>query len=324
MGVPEPDLDSWRDLPVVVVGDVILDTYLRGRVDRISPEAPVPVVRRMGEEHRAGGAANVAANIAALSARPRLVAFLGDDGAAELLREELERLGLPDDGLIPLEDRPTTRKTRIMAQSQQVARVDHEDDRPVMPQHAGRLVETVERALSGAAGLVVSDYAKGALDGWSLPRILRAARERGVPSVVDPKLRHFDWLRGATVITPNQAETAAATARELRSDDDVLAAARELLLRLEPDGVLVTRGEAGMLLMRPGGDAVAIPARAREVYDVTGAGDTVTAVLGVALGAGAGLEVGARLANVAASIAVGRVGTAVVTLDELRAALSGR
>jgi D-beta-D-heptose 7-phosphate kinase/D-beta-D-heptose 1-phosphate adenosyltransferase len=312
---------GWRGLPVVIVGDAIVDTYLRGRVDRICPEAPVPVVRKLGEEDRPGGAANVAANVAALTAEPRLVAFVGDDEGGRALRRELTRWGVPGDRLLELAGRPTTRKTRIMAQNQQVARVDSEDDRPVSAADADRLAAAVEAALEGARGLIVSDYAKGALDERSLPRILRAAREGGVPSVVDPKLRHFDSARGATVITPNQAETAAATAREIRSSSDVLGAALALADRLSPEAILVTRGEHGMLLAVPGREPVWIEARAREVYDVTGAGDTVTAVLGVALAAGVGFEAAARMANAAASIAVGRLGTAAVTIEELRRSL---
>jgi D-beta-D-heptose 7-phosphate kinase/D-beta-D-heptose 1-phosphate adenosyltransferase len=304
-----------------VVGDVILDTYVRGRVDRISPEAPVPVVRKLAEEDRPGGAANVAANLAALTAHPRLVSFVGDDSGGRALRAELARRQVAVEGLLELPGRPTTRKTRVMAQNQQVLRLDSEEDGAIPEEWAGRLVEAVARALEGARGLIVSDYAKGALDARSLPAILEAARSRGVPSVVDPKLRHFAHLRRATVITPNQAETGAATARELQSEQDVLAAAKQLLERLEPEAILVTRGEHGMLLVRAGEEPVWIPARAREVYDVTGAGDTVTAVLGAALASGLSLPASARLANVAASIAVGKLGTAAVTLDELKALL---
>jgi D-beta-D-heptose 7-phosphate kinase/D-beta-D-heptose 1-phosphate adenosyltransferase len=314
-------LPVWRDLPVVVVGDVILDTYVRGRVDRISPEAPVPVVRKLGEEDRPGGAANVAANVAALSARPRLVAFVGDDDGGRALRQELSRWGVPTGGLLELPGRPTTRKTRVLAQNQQVLRLDREEDGPVATEHAERLVAEVARALDGARGLVVSDYAKGALDDRTLPAILEAAAERGVPSVVDPKLRHFSQVRRATVITPNQAETGAATARVLQTEQDVLIAAEELLERLEPQAIVVTRGEHGMLVVSREGEPVWIPARAREVYDVTGAGDTVTAVLGVALSSGMPLADAARLANAAASIAVARLGTAAVTVEELRGVL---
>lgn len=314
--------DSWRDLPVVVVGDAILDTYLRGRVDRISPEAPVPVVRRLAEEDRPGGAANVAANVAALTARPILVSLVGDDDGAAMLRAEMLRRGVATEGLVEVRGRPTTRKVRVMAQNQQIVRLDNEEDRPVPDEVAEEIVARAEATLEGARALILSDYAKGALDSRSIPRLLAAARGRGIPAIVDPKLRHFSLFVPATVITPNQAEIAAATARELADAADVSSAAGELLGRMDVDAVLVTRGEAGMLLARRGVDPQVIPARAREVYDVTGAGDTVTAVLAVALAAGLPVDRAARLANEAASLAVGRIGTAAITLPELEQSLA--
>ena len=313
-------LDGRR---VLVVGDVIVDRYLHGRVDRISPEAPVPVVRLDREELRPGGAANVAANLAALGVAARLVSVVGRDEPAERLAGLLREAGLDPGDLLTVDGRPTTVKSRVLARHQQVLRLDQEEDGPVPDVVARELVERTVALLAEVDALVVSDYAKGLLDGRSLPVLLGEAAARGVPVVVDPKIRHFDLYTPATVVTPNQAELARATARELRDLDEVRAAAREVHRRLELTAVLVTRGEEGMLLVPREGESLAIPALAREVYDVTGAGDTVTATLAAALAGGIGLAEAARWANLAAAVAVGRLGTAAVTRGELAAFLAG-
>ncbi len=309
-------LERWAGKKVVVVGDLILDRYLHGAVERISPEAPVPVVRLDGQESRPGGAANVAANVVALGAEAHLVASIGGDEPGQELRRALGGLGIGCEGVLDSE-RPTTVKTRVLARHQQIVRFDHEDDAPIDRDGATQLVTAAREALAGASALVVSDYAKGLLGPWTLPPLLEAAREEGVPVVVDPKVRHFELYAGATVITPNQFEAARATAMEIRDEGQALASAQRILERLELEAVLLTRGEEGMLLVARDEEPRAIPAVAREVYDVTGAGDTVTAVLGVALAGGHSFAEAAWLANAAASLAVARLGTAAVSVDEL-------
>ncbi len=306
---------------VLVVGDVILDRYVIGSVERISPEAPVPVVRWLEEESRAGGAANVVHNLAALGARPAIVAAIGDDPAGESLAALMDGWGADRSGLIRVPGRPTAEKTRVLARHQQVVRLDREDDSPVPEPVAAEVLQRALGALESVDAMVVSDYAKGLLDARVLPRLLDAARRRGVPVVVDPKVRHFGLYTPATVITPNTLEAARATAREIRSDEDAVAAAGAILEQLELEAVLVTRGEAGMILLERGGMPRFIRTRAREVFDVTGAGDTVVAALTAALAAGHPLAVGAELANAAAAVAVGRLGTVAVSNEELRTEL---
>ncbi|MCU0223200.1 MAG: D-glycero-beta-D-manno-heptose-7-phosphate kinase [Acidobacteria bacterium] len=306
---------------VLVVGDVILDRYVVGSVERISPEAPVPVVRWLREESRAGGAANVVHNLAALGLRPGIASAIGDDAAGDALAAMMAGWGVDAGGLVRVPGRPTVEKTRVLARHQQVLRLDREDDSPVSGPTAEAVLERALGALDAADAVVVSDYAKGLLDGRVLGPLLEAARRRGTPVVVDPKVRHFGLYAPATVITPNTLEAAGATGREIRGDADASAAAQVILDRLAIDAVLLTRGEHGMLLLERGGSPRFIHARAREVYDVTGAGDTVVAALAAALAAGLPLAAGAELANAAAAVAVGKLGTVAVSFDELRTAL---
>ncbi len=312
------ELARFADRRVLVVGDVILDRYIKGSVERISPEAPVPVVRVRGEEHRPGGAANVAANLAALGAHPILVSTVGDDRAADEMQAELKARGIDVQHLVVAKSRPTTVKTRVIAHQQQIVRLDEEDDLPVPGEVVTSVAAKALAALDEAEALVVSDYAKGLLDGRLLPPLLSQARARRLPAVIDPKIRHFDLYQPATLITPNVAEAARATGREVRGEAAIREVAAAILERIAVDAVLVTLGEAGMLLQPRGAEPVRIRAEAREVFDVTGAGDTVVAVLGLGLAAGLSLETSARWANAAAAVAVGRLGTAAVTLDELR------
>ena len=305
---------------VLVVGDVMLDRFVWGDVARISPEAPVPVVRVGRETESLGGAANVAVNLRSLGARTAIVGIVGSDPAGDRVRAILEELDV-EDRLLHNPRRTTTVKTRIVARAQQVVRVDREDDAALDADDAERLGESIREALPSVDAVVVSDYDKGALDGRLLASVLPEAAGLGVPVVIDPKLRNFAAYQPATVVTPNQDEASRATATEVRTDDDCVAAARTILERLETAAVLITRGSRGMLLLERGGEPDLIPALAREVYDVTGAGDTVSAVLGVALASGATLAEGARLANFGAARVVGKVGTACVTLEELRAEL---
>ncbi|MBP7146141.1 MAG: D-glycero-beta-D-manno-heptose-7-phosphate kinase [Acidobacteria bacterium] len=310
-------LERLRGRPVLVIGDAILDRYVWGHVDRISPEAPVPVVRLHSEEVRPGGAANVAANVLSLGAVPLLVSIVGDDAGGAALARVVRERGGSEAGLVEVRGRRTTVKTRVIARHQQVVRVDEETDDEVPAAVAAEVLRRAVAALPNVEAVIVSDYAKGLLDARVVPELLREARQRRLPVVIDPKIRHFDLFAPATVMTPNEAEAARATGREIRTERDVVAAAGEILERLELDAVLVTRGEEGMMLLARGGAPRWIRATAREVFDVTGAGDTVAATLGVALAAGFPLGEAALWANAAAGIAVGRIGTAAVSIEEL-------
>jgi D-beta-D-heptose 7-phosphate kinase/D-beta-D-heptose 1-phosphate adenosyltransferase len=306
---------------VLVVGDVILDRYVVGSVERISPEAPVPVMRWLREESRAGGAANVVHNLVALGLRASVVSAIGDDAAGDALAELMAGWGVDPGGLVRVPGRPTVEKTRFLARHQQVLRLDREDDSPVPAGAAEAALERALGALDATDAVVVSDYAKGLLDRRILGPLLETARRRGKPVVVDPKVRHFGLYAPATVITPNTLEAAGATGLEVRGDEDAIGAARVILERLAVDAVLITRGEHGMMLLERGAPPRLIHTRAREVYDVTGAGDTVVAALAAALAAGVPLAEGAELANAAAAVAVGKLGTVAVSFEELRTTL---
>jgi D-beta-D-heptose 7-phosphate kinase/D-beta-D-heptose 1-phosphate adenosyltransferase len=310
----------FPELHVLVVGDVMLDRFIVGRVTRISPEAPVPVVQFESEHVRPGGAANVAHNVAAFGARVSLIGLVGTDAAARRLRDQLANAGIGGDGLVEDSSRPTTEKVRIVTnRNQQVARIDYEHDDAVAGELARLLVERVRRSADDADVLLISDYLKGAVT-RSLVETLAALKAAGRALVIDPKVPHLGWYAGASLVTPNHHEAEIATHRRVQSDDEAREAARVLRERAQCDGVLITRGEAGMWLS-DAGDEGAIPAVAREVADVTGAGDTVIATLGLALAAGASTREAALLASHAAGVAVGKFGSATVTPEELRASV---
>jgi rfaE bifunctional protein kinase chain/domain len=305
-------------LRVTVVGDLMLDVYLEGAVTRISPEAPVPVVQVTAERVALGGAANVAANVAALGADCDLVGYVGADDAGVRIRAALTG---PGGGtirawLVERPDRPTTTKTRVMARRQQVVRFDRERDDDLPDECAGELCDLIRESVAGADALVLEDYDKGVLVPEVIRTALRAAADAGIPTVVDPKFRRFWAYAGATVFKPNVLELSAAMGVPARPHDDGwLEGARA---RLGCGHLLLTLGEEGMVLHSGPGESLRIPVVAREVYDVSGAGDTVTAFLAVGLAAGATVREAAVLANFAAAIEVGKPGVAVVTPDELR------
>jgi rfaE bifunctional protein kinase chain/domain len=309
-----------RGRRVLVLGDVMLDEFVWGRVSRISPEAPVPVVQVTGQSFHVGGAGNVAANVRSLGAGAVLAGAVGRDAAAERVREGLAAAGV-ESRLVALEDgRPTTVKTRIVAHSQQVVRADREDASDLPPRAEAALLEAVRRDLPACGALVISDYQKGVVTASLLKRVLPLARRRGVPVLVDPKVRHFRLYRGATVVTPNQLETEQATGLRLREPEALDTAGRKILALLGCHAVLVTRGEHGMSLFERGRPPLHVPAAAREVFDVTGAGDTVIATMALVLAAGGTVPEAAALANCAAGVVVGKVGTAQATPDEVLAA----
>jgi len=311
---------AMRARTVAVFGDVMLDEFVWGDVTRISPEAPVPVVDIRRESVHLGGAANVLANLRALGVRASVVGVVGADRAGERVRTELRDAGAhdPEENLITDVSRPTTLKTRIIAHSQLVVRADRERRTPVDSLVEERIVAALRRLLKEADALVVSDYDKGAVTPGVLGEILPAAEAAGVPVLVDPKLRNFGAYRPATLVTPNHHEALRVTNSEDDTDEGVARAAREIRGRLGCRSVLITRGERGMMLLEDG-EPVYVPTAAREVYDVTGAGDTVIATLAASLAAGASLVEAAMLANHAAGVVVGKVGTATATAEELLA-----
>ena len=313
-------LASLRGKRVLVVGDVMLDEFVWGRVGRISPEAPVPVVEVTRESFHLGGACNVASNVRELEGRAVVVGVVGKDAAAAKVRQALLDSGI-EDGLVEDAARPTTVKTRIIAHHQQVVRADREsaDDAGAPLQDA--MLARIRSALPGCGALVLSDYQKGVLTPRLMKALLTLARRAGVPVLVDPKVRHFALFRRVAAITPNQLEAEQATGLRIRNPEELERAGRRIVKTLGCEAALITRGEQGMSLFPREARTVHIPTTAREVYDVTGAGDTVIATLGLALAAGASLTQGAVLANYAAGVVVGKLGTATVSPAELLAAV---
>jgi len=306
---------------VLIVGDVMLDEFVWGRVSRISPEAPVPVVEVTGRSDHVGGAGNVATNVRALGGEAVLAGVVGRDAAGTRVREALAAAGVADRLVDAGSARRTTLKTRIVAHGQQVVRADQEDTSELPRALENELVRAVRRELPASSALVVSDYQKGVVSAGLLRRLLPLARRHGVPVLVDPKPRHFSYYRGASVVTPNQLEAEQVTGLRLSVPAELAAAGRRMLSLLACRAVLVTRGEHGMALFQRGARPLQIDATAREIFDVTGAGDTVIATLALALAARAPLPLAATLANHAAGVVVGKLGTASVAPDELLAAL---
>ena len=312
-------LDRFPGTKVLVVGDVMLDEYVWGDASRISPEAPVPVVEIERRTYLPGGAANAAVGVASLGGEPVLAGVVGRDREADELRRALADRGV-ESRLAVDGGRPTTTKTRIMAHNQQLVRADLERRAPVPSEVEDELLPWIEESARTVDALIVSDYAKGLVSARLAARCIGAAREAGKPVVVDPKGVDYARYRGATVVTPNVQEAERAASQE--GAGDLTEIARGLMSVLEGSALLVTRGGAGMSLFSGGATPVDIPAAARNVFDVTGAGDTVVTTLAMALAHGTPLEEAAELATEAAGIAVDKVGTTAVTLEELRARCS--
>ncbi len=314
-------LDRFTGRRLLVPGDLMLDEFIWGEVRRISPEAPVPVVEVRRESWHLGGAGNVVSNLAALGAQAVPIGVIGDDDAAARLREQLAARDIESDGLICDAARPTTLKTRIVAHSQQMVRADRESRAPVSPEIESAVIAVFNQLIAAADAVVVSDYDKGLLTPRVLQSILAAAAQARKPVCLDPKIRNFAHYRPVTVITPNQAEAERATGLEITDEKSLLAAAQRIREMLECPHVLITRGEHGLSLLSENNSLLHIPTVAREVYDVTGAGDTVIATLALAIAAGAQVAEAAGIANHAAGIVVGKVGTATASRAELATAL---
>ena len=310
-------LETFKDRQLLVLGDLMIDEYIWGQVERISPEAPVQVVQVQREAYTLGGAGNVVNNLVSLGARVRMASVIGEDANGALLKDEMRQMGVETAGILGDLGRCTICKTRVIAVSQQVVRLDRESRTTISPKLEEQLLDFIGGQLSKVEAVLVSDYLKGTVTPRILQELIPRAREYNIPVVVDPKGSDYRKYRGATIITPNKKEAALAAGIELDGEQQVLAAARKLLDDLRLQATLITRSKEGMSLLERNKPLLTVPAKAREVYDVSGAGDTVVAVLGLGLASNLSFAESAALANIAAGIVVGKVGTATVTAEEI-------
>ncbi|TLM66178.1 MAG: bifunctional D-glycero-beta-D-manno-heptose-7-phosphate kinase/D-glycero-beta-D-manno-heptose 1-phosphate adenylyltransferase HldE [Deltaproteobacteria bacterium] len=313
----EAFLGSLDRIEVLVVGDLMLDEYLWGRTERISPEAPVQVVDVVREELRLGGAGNVINNLVALGARVRVASVLGDDDDGRLLRRLLAERGVDCSGIILAPGRTTSRKTRVLASSQQIVRIDRETRAAILPEQERELAAFLAGAAATCRVILVSDYLKGVLPESLLGELIAHGRRRNIPVVIDPKGNDYRKYRGATVLTPNRKEAQAASGVPIVDEASLRQAGQTLCRDLDLESLVLTRSEEGMSLFYRDGRELHLPTQAREVFDVSGAGDTVLALIGLGLAAGLPLADAAQLSNVAAGVVVGKVGTSTVAADEI-------
>ncbi|MGP0565417.1 D-glycero-beta-D-manno-heptose-7-phosphate kinase [Nitrospina sp. 32_T5] len=309
--------DEKKRVKILVVGDLILDEYIWGSVSRISPEAPVPILESKSENLALGGAANVANNLVALGCDVYLVGGVGKDEKGDKLLELIGNRNIHTDGIFRFVHRPTTSKIRVIAHNQQVLRIDKEDNRPILPETEKKIINYINETVPKMDGVICSDYNKGILTEKVTHTIMHRAKNAKKHVVVDPKGTDFSKYKGCTVITPNQLEVERVAPIKIATQEDLDRAAEYLISLAKAESILVTRGKEGMILYRKKKKPVDIPTVAREVFDVTGAGDTVISVFGMSLFSGFTFEEAARLSNMAAGIVVGKIGTAVVTLNEL-------
>lgn len=302
---------------ILILGDIMLDEYLYGSVARISPEAPVPVVEINHEQLRLGGAANVASNIVALGNEPYLIGTVGEDDASVKLSQLLKEKGISRENLINDSERRTTTKTRVIAHSQQVVRADREDAVDISADTEKRVLDKFNLLVNKIDAVIISDYGKGVITASVLEKIIPLCREKGIFIGVDPKESHFFNYKKVSVVTPNHHEAGFVAGRRIKTDDDLVQVGKLLLERLGADSILITRGEKGMTLFDANGDIDYFPTVAKKVFDVTGAGDTVIASFVSAIAAGADLKEATVVANCAAGVVVGEIGTATVTLSRL-------
>lgn len=309
------EMPPFQDARLLVIGDVMLDRYWHGAATRVSPEAPVPVVKVGNREDRPGGAGNVALNIAALGSATRLIGVVGDDDTGEDLRSRLHAAGVYCDFMVS-PDKPTITKLRVISQHQQLIRLDFEQT--FEPSDIAEIKSKAEALMEDVGAVILSDYAKGALQ--DVQELIQLARAKAIPVIVDPKGTDFTRYRGATLITPNLSELEAVVG-SCAHEDELVNKGLKLVSELQLEALLVTRGEHGMTLIRPDSPELHLPARAQEVFDVTGAGDTVISVLAASLAAGDNLADATALANLAAGLVVGKLGTAAISGPELRRAI---
>jgi len=310
--------DCFKEKKILVIGDLMLDRYVEGTVNRISPEAPVPVVEVKTEFTRLGGAANVAYNLYSLEAIPILIGIVGEDDTGNLLTGLMQNLNLPTENLLRSKQRPTIVKTRIIADDQHIVRADRELKLPVAKELAEKVINAVEKTIDKADAVIIQDYNKGLLTADVITRIIEIAKTHQKIVTVDPKFDNFFQYKSITLFKPNRKETEQALGARLESIQDVEKACKLLLDRLKCDSVLITLGEEGMCLVESNGDVFRIPTKARKVHDVSGAGDTVISTLTLALSCGAKLKEATTLANYAAGAVCGEVGVVPITPDKLK------
>jgi D-beta-D-heptose 7-phosphate kinase/D-beta-D-heptose 1-phosphate adenosyltransferase len=320
-------IDRFSKTKVLVIGDIILDEYVWGDVSRVSPEAPVPVVEVKRDTKMLGGAANVIHNIATLGARPTLCGVVGQDLTGKTIIDELNKLGLTTDGIVLEEGRLTSIKTRVVAQNQQVVRFDHETRTDIKPESIERLLTFMEKNLDELDAIVVADYGKGVISASlmkGLRKLIQSAAGESIKIAVDPKTGNFEYYHGVDVITPNHHEAGIFCRFEIVDEETLMRAGKQMLKELNCRSVLITQGKEGMTLFENGGEVVHIPTVAKNVFDVTGAGDTVISTFSLALASGLDLKSAAVLSNYAASIVVGEVGTSTVSAEELKTLIGKR
>jgi rfaE bifunctional protein kinase chain/domain len=317
-------VQKFKKTTLLVVGDIMIDEFIWGTVSRISPEAPVPVVTVTHEDLMLGGAANVVHNVHSLGGRVLLAGVIGDDQMGEKIKRLMAEEKIDGGGLIVETGRRTTVKTRIIAHSQQVVRFDRENQEPINTKSQESLLRYIEKSWKKVDGIIISDYGKGLIIPDMMDFIIHRKKDDGKLVAVDPKMNNFNLYTGATIVTPNRQEAEAASGKQIKNEGTLMEVGKSLLERFASQAVLITRGEEGMVLLDRRGGFINVPTMAKEVYDVTGAGDTVISALTLALAAGSTFSEAAVVANYAAGIVVGKVGTATVKPEELRKAFSGR
>ncbi len=317
------DLDLFKSVNALVIGDLMIDEYLWGTVDRISPEAPVPVVCVNRESHTLGGAGNVINNLKAMGAQVSAVGTAGTGRAGRMILEKLEEMDIGTQGIISEPQRPTTRKTRVIASNQQVLRIDREIKKNITDQTLEKLVGNIEKIITNADLVILSDYDKGLITPKLVKETVRLAAQHHVLTLADPKALDFSKYSDVMVLTPNKKEASLAANVDIRSDRDLMAAGKKIMEKVRLEKLLITCGKDGMMLFEKNNPVRHIESNARQVFDVSGAGDTVISLLGLGLATGASFLDSAKIANAAAGIVVGKVGTATASVDELKFALAG-
>ena len=311
-------INNFGSARILVIGDIMLDQFIWGKVSRISPEAPVPVVGVERETTMLGGAANVVSNIVACGGSALLCGLVGNDFRGREIITKLERLGVADDGIFVEDDRPTTMKTRIIAHAQQVVRYDRESAKPLREETTRRILDLIVKVKKDLSGIIISDYGKGVISAQLMDGLKPLFSESNGPVAVDPNIRNFSLYRNVMVITPNQNEAAEIAGLEIQDEQGLVEVGKRLLDRNDFKALLITRGSDGMSLFEQNGSITHIKSVARKVYDVTGAGDTVIAILTLGMAAGLDLKSAAHLSNLAAGIVVGEIGTSAARMDDLK------
>jgi D-beta-D-heptose 7-phosphate kinase/D-beta-D-heptose 1-phosphate adenosyltransferase len=315
------NIDDFQKVRALVIGDLMIDEYLWGSADRISPEAPVMVVSVEKETHTLGGAGNVINNLKVMGAKVEAVGLAGTGSAGKMIFEKLEALGISTDGIISEPDRPTTRKTRVVASNQQVLRIDREIKKSITKDSFDRLVKIIERKIPDVDMIILSDYDKGLITGALVKETVRLAENHQVMVLADPKALDFSKYDKVSILTPNRKEASVASHMDIRSNGDLIKAGQKIMAIARLEKLLITCGKDGMMLFETGKEPFPIASKARQVFDVSGAGDTVIALLGLGLAVGADFRDSAKVANEAAGIVVAKVGTATASIDELKQAL---